>query len=149
MVCIKFPILVYFYLFWSFVSRWWDFNEGRWRACYCCTTTTIVFDAIFLYLLQQLSLLGHFWVQLQKHKLACINVLCLPTSVTRCQSKKQPNFLKKLLKKYQFNIKSAIFTIAQNVARYLGFCCKKLCSKELSKIAQSGHTVAYLDITFR
>ena len=105
MVCIKFPILVYFYLFWSFVSRWWDFNEGRRRACYCCTTTTIVFDAIFLYLLQQLSLLGHFWVQLQKHKLACINVLCLPTSVTRCQSKKQPNFLKKLLKKYQFNIK--------------------------------------------
>ena len=26
------------------------------------------------------------------------------------------------------------------VAKYLGFFCKKLCSQELSKIAQSGHT---------
>ena len=34
------------------------------------------------------------------------------------------------------------FTFACNVAKYLGYFCKELCSQELSKIAQSGHTVA-------
>ena len=29
----------------------------------------------------------------------------------------------------------------QNVSKYLGCFCKKICNQELSKIAQSGHTV--------
>ena len=64
------------------------------------------------------------------------------SSVTRCWSKKQPIFLQKLPKKYphKFNIKMQFFTIALNVAKYLGYFSKELFSQELSKIAQSGHT---------
>ena len=36
------------------------------------------------------------------------------------------------------------FKIAQKVAKYLSYFCKKICSQELSKIAESGHTVQYL-----
>ena len=32
-------------------------------------------------------------------------------------------------------------------AKYLGYFCKELCSQELSKIAQTGHTVDHLSIS--
>ena len=32
-----------------------------------------------------------------------------------------------------------LFQIAQSFTKYLGLFCKKICSQELSKIAQSGH----------
>ena len=49
------------------------------------------------------------------------------SSVTRCWSKKQPIFLQKLPKKYphKFNIKMQFFTIALNVAKYLGYFVPK------------------------
>ena len=52
-------------------------------------------------------------------------------------------FAKSCKKNYpqQFNIKVTFITIAKNVNKYLGYFCKELCSQELSKIAQTGHTV--------
>ena len=67
------------------------------------------------------------------------------SSVTRCWSKKQPNFSKSCPKCSQcsFYIRVTIFEIAQNVANHFGLFCFKFCCQELSKIAQSGHTAYY------
>ena len=40
------------------------------------------------------------------------------------------------------------FILAQKVTKYLGKFCKEICCKEISKLAQSGHTVVvYLVFT--
>ena len=48
------------------------------------------------------------------------------------------------------------YTVAFKVLKYLGYFCSKICSQELSKIAQSGHTgpqqelfkIHFVDSTF-
>ena len=40
------------------------------------------------------------------------------------------------------------FTTTYNVANYLGYFCKELCSQELSKITQSGHAVGGPELLF-
>ena len=42
------------------------------------------------------------------------------------------------------NVKSAFLQQPKIFAKYLASFCKQLCSKELSKIAQSGHTARNL-----
>ena len=39
-----------------------------------------------------------------------------------------------------FSLAETYFKIAQKVAKYLSYFYKQICFKELSKIAQSGHT---------
>ena len=40
-----------------------------------------------------------------------------------------------------FYFKNAIFQWGPKVTKYLGFFYKKICTRDLSKIAQSGHTM--------
>ena len=63
-------------------------------------------------------------------------------SVTRCWSKRSPNFTISSLKTSSFYIKGMFFKIAQNINKYLGTFNEKLCLQNLSKITQSGHTAS-------
>ena len=67
-------------------------------------------------------------------------------TVTRFWGKKLPKCFHKLPKKYpqRFLHELIFFKIAQKSTIFLGYFCKQICCRELSKIAQSGHTVCCL-----
>ena len=64
---------------------------------------------------------------------------------TRCWNKKKPKLFQKLPKNSHKSswLKIYVFKLAQNVALYFGYLCKKIGHKELSKMAQSGHTAQH------
>ena len=78
-------------------------------------------------------------------------LLLSTTSVTKCWNKMQQNCPKskvaQLLQKHpkisqsSFYLKSDIFQNSPKIVNYLGYYCRKMCHQDLSKIAQSGHTV--------
>ena len=70
------------------------------------------------------------------------------SSVTRCWSKKVVQNFQTMAKRNQssFYLKSNSFYSSLENCQYLGHFCYKICSQELSKIAQSGHTVRELKL---
>ena len=64
------------------------------------------------------------------------------TSVTRCWNKRSPNFtISSLKSNHSLYWKGMFFKVPQKVNKYLCNFSEKLCQQNLSKIAQSGHTV--------
>ena len=63
-------------------------------------------------------------------------------SVTRWQNKKQPNFSKvaKNVGTIAFTLKAVLFKMPRQISKYLGYFCYKIGFREVSKIAQCGHT---------